>query len=50
VLHGADPEQRTDVGRECGACPDGFVQKPHSFEDMSASVRTPLDQQKHAAA
>ena len=32
------------------ACPDGFVQKPHSFEDMSASVRTPLDQQKHAAA
>lgn len=36
--------------RECGACPDGFVQKPYSFEDMSTIVRKTLDQQKHVAA
>jgi two-component system, cell cycle sensor histidine kinase and response regulator CckA len=36
--------------RECGACPDGFVQKPYSFEDMSAIVRKTLDQQSAAAA
>lgn len=36
--------------RECGACPDGFVQKPYSFEDMSAIVRRTLDRQSDAAA
>ncbi len=35
--------------RECGACPDGFVQKPYSFEDMSAIIRKTLDQRDHAA-
>lgn len=35
--------------RECGTCPDGFVQKPYSFEDMSAIVRKTLDAQSHAA-
>lgn len=35
--------------RECGACPDGFVQKPYSFEDMSMIIRKTLDQQDHAA-
>ena len=35
--------------RECGACPDGFVQKPYSFEDMAAIVRKTLDHQSHAA-
>ncbi len=35
--------------RECGSCPDGFVQKPYSFEDMASIVRKTLDSQSHAA-
>lgn len=35
---------------ECGACPDGFVQKPYSFGDMAGMVRKTLDAQSHAAA
>ncbi len=35
--------------RECGACPDGFVQKPYRFEDMAEMVRETLDRQSHAA-
>lgn len=35
--------------RECGACPDGFVQKPYSFEDMAERVRATLDRPRHAA-
>jgi signal transduction histidine kinase/CheY-like chemotaxis protein/HAMP domain-containing protein len=35
--------------RECGSCPDGFVQKPYSFEDMADIVRRTLDSQSHAA-
>jgi len=35
--------------RECGSCPDGFVQKPYSFEDMADMVRKTLDNQSHAA-
>jgi two-component system cell cycle sensor histidine kinase/response regulator CckA len=31
--------------RECGYCPDGFVQKPYSFEDMADIVRKTLDHQ-----
>jgi signal transduction histidine kinase/CheY-like chemotaxis protein/HAMP domain-containing protein len=36
--------------QECGACPDGFVQKPYSFGDMADMVRKTLDRQNHAAA
>jgi two-component system cell cycle sensor histidine kinase/response regulator CckA len=36
--------------QECGACPDGFVQKPYSFGDMAEMVRKTLDRQNHAAA
>lgn len=32
--------------RECGSCPDGFVQKPYSFEEMAEMVRTTLDSQR----
>ncbi len=36
--------------RECGSCPDGFVQKPYSFEEMADIVRQILDsRQVHAA-
>jgi PAS domain S-box-containing protein len=35
--------------RECGACPDGFVQKPYRFEDMAEMVRETLDRRSHAA-
>lgn len=36
--------------RECGSCPDGFVQKPYSFEEMSDMVRRTLDNARvHAA-
>lgn len=35
--------------RECGASPDGFVQKPYSFEDMAEMIRKMLDHQSHAA-
>jgi len=36
--------------QECGACPDGFVQKPYSFGDMAEMVRKTLDRENHAAA
>ena len=35
--------------RDCGYCPDGFVQKPYSFEDMADMVRKTLDHQVDAA-
>ncbi len=35
--------------RECGACPDGFVQKPYRFEEMADMVRQTLDRHSHAA-
>lgn len=35
--------------RDCGCCPDGFVQKPYSFEDMADIVRKTLDHQEDAA-
>jgi two-component system cell cycle sensor histidine kinase/response regulator CckA len=35
--------------RECGACPEGFVQKPYSFEDMAEMVRRTLDERVRAA-
>lgn len=34
----------------CGACPDGFVQKPYSFADMAEMVWKTLDRQSHVAA
>lgn len=34
---------------ECGACPDGFVQKPYRLEDMSDAVKATLDGRKVAA-
>jgi two-component system cell cycle sensor histidine kinase/response regulator CckA len=39
----------SEFTRECGSCPDGFVQKPYSFEDMADLVRNTLDNQSHAA-
>jgi len=35
--------------RECGDCPDGFVQKPYSLDDMADMVRRTLDAQHRAA-
>jgi len=35
--------------RECGVCPEGFVQKPYSFEDMAGMIRKTLDTRSHAA-
>jgi len=40
----------SEFTRDCGACPDGFVQKPYSFGDMADMVRKTLDRQSHAAA
>ncbi len=34
---------------ECGACPDGFVQKPYHFEEMAEMVRQTLDRRIRAA-
>lgn len=34
---------------ECGACPNGFVQKPYRFEDISATIRKVLDTADRAA-
>ncbi|MCB1229790.1 MAG: response regulator [Verrucomicrobiae bacterium] len=34
---------------ECGACPNGFVQKPYHFDDMTATVRQVLDDVQKAA-
>lgn len=39
----------SEFTQECGACPDGFVQKPYSFGDMADMVRKTLDRQWHAA-
>ena len=38
-----------EFAEECGACPDGFVQKPYRLEDMSEIVRQTLDGRKQAA-
>jgi signal transduction histidine kinase/CheY-like chemotaxis protein/HAMP domain-containing protein len=40
----------SEFTNDCGACPDGFVQKPYSFGDMAEMVRKTLDAQSHAAA
>lgn len=40
----------SEFTRDCGACPDGFVQKPYSFGAMAEMVRETLDRQRHAAA
>ena len=29
----------SDFTRECGACPDGFVQKPFNLKDLSEKLR-----------
>ncbi len=34
---------------ECGACPNGFVQKPYRFDDMSDTIRRVLDKEARAA-
>jgi len=39
----------SEFARECGSCPDGFVQKPYSFEDMAEMVRNTLDNHSHVA-
>jgi two-component system cell cycle sensor histidine kinase/response regulator CckA len=39
----------SEFTRECGSCPDGFVQKPYSFGDIADLVRNTLDNQTHAA-
>ena len=39
----------SEFTEECGTSPDGFVQKPYSFEVMSESVRNTLDRQSCAA-
>ena len=38
-----------EFSEECGACPNGFVQKPYHFDDMSAMVRQVLDEVRPAA-
>ncbi len=34
---------------DCGACPDGFVQKPYRFEELAEMVRQTLDRHSRAA-
>ncbi|MBL9153725.1 MAG: response regulator [Verrucomicrobiales bacterium] len=39
----------TEFAEECGSCPEGFVQKPYRFEDMSAAIEAALAPRRHAA-
>ncbi len=38
-----------EFAEECGACPNGFVQKPYHFDDMTRTVRQVLDDGRKAA-
>lgn len=39
----------TEFAEECGSCPEGFVQKPYRFEDLSAAIRAALSIRRKAA-